>query len=124
MTCVLCLNEAVKNTANNKEFYFCKVCRIEVTEDYKPHTDYATPVYYAEVSKQFIDWDQDDSFKQFIDDMGDGADTKITTPFGQFCGKSPFDDVSELQKRISDTDSAMSKAFKKILDELMEDMYK
>lgn len=31
MKCGVCYTDAVKNTANNQEFYFCPNCRVEVT---------------------------------------------------------------------------------------------
>ncbi len=32
MNCQKCNTEAIKNHANNKEFYYCKTCKVEVTE--------------------------------------------------------------------------------------------
>lgn len=31
MICTKCKSDGIKNSANNKEFYFCPKCRVEIT---------------------------------------------------------------------------------------------
>lgn len=72
MICNKCNDQAVRNIANNKEFYFCRTCRIEVNLEEKvkfvPNPSTNTKAFSDMDIDEFDDWQASHNPVTFTDE--------------------------------------------------------
>jgi len=72
MVCQKCKNSGVLNTANHKDFWYCRTCKEEILLESKQDEQ----VDWTEVNRLFEEWNHDPSVPITLDDLD--SSTMIT----------------------------------------------